>query len=225
MKSTSSRAGDRGFTLVEVLLAVSITAVALTMLYGSFFQLMDAKSRVETKGEMAREADMVLSRLRTDLTNVFARGRVNPAVSSSRAHDYFRAWRKDDGNSVLFFTSFAHDVSRHSPLSDQSEISYYTVPADADNDARRLALVRKDNRWMGNDSSGVAYPISERVLSFSVNFLTRVSFANERAEKIWQWDSSVVKRLPAAVEIQIVMEEEDGRRQTRSALVSIPVAN
>lgn len=224
MKSTSSRADDPGFTLVEVLLSVSITAAVLTMLYGSFFQMMDAKSRVETKGEMAREADMILSRMRTDISNVFPRGRVNPAASSSYAHDYFRARRDEDGNSVLFFTSLAHDPTRHSPLSDQSEISYYTVPADG-GQSGRLALVRKDNRFMGNDSSGAAYPISERVLSFSANFLTRRSLADRGAEKVWLWDSSVAKRLPNAVEIRVVLEEEDGRRQTRSALVAIPVAD
>ena len=155
MKSASwppKRSG--GFTLIEVLAAVSISAVVLTLLYGSFFQLLDSRDRVEAKNEAAGEAAAVLSRIRSDLANAFARGRVSPLASSAYPHDYFVA-TTEDGNSSLSFTSFQGGALHHSARSGQSEISYYVV-ALREEPRRLFALVRRDNRRIGDDGAGKA---------------------------------------------------------------------
>ena len=223
MKSASwppKRSG--GFTLIEVLAAVSISAVVLTLLYGSFFQLLDSRDRVEAKNEAAGEAAAVLSRIRSDLANAFARGRVSPLASSAYPHDYFVATMKD-GNSSLSFTSFQGGALHHSARSGQSEISYYVV-ALREEPRRLFALVRRDNRRIGDDGAGKAYPVSERVLAFRVNLHTRSSLAVPKAEKVREWNSSVAKSFPRAVEVEIAFELDDGREETHSALVAVPVA-
>lgn len=223
MKSASSRRKrDGGFTLIEVLISVSITAVVLTLLYGSFFQLMESRDRVEARNEAGGEADAVLSRIRHDLSNAFARGRVSSLASASYPHDYF-VGRMKDGNSSISFTSFPSDPFHRSARSGQSEISYYAVPV-REEPRRLFALVRKDNYRIGKEGAGTAYPVSERVLGFRVNFHTRSSLSFPGAEKVREWNSSVTESFPRAVEIEIEFELEDGGGETRSTLVSIPVA-
>ena len=223
MKSPSwppERSG--GFTLIEVLAAVSIAAVVLTLLYGSFFQLMDSRDRVETRNEAAGEAAAVLSRIRHDLANAFPRGGVSPLASSSRPHDYFVGTMKD-GNSSVSFTSFPADPFHRSARSGQSEISYYVV-ALREEPRRLFALMRRDNHRIGEDGEGTACPVSETGLGFRVNFHTRSSLAVPRAEKVREWNSSVTESFPRAVEVEIDFELADGREETHSALVAVPVA-
>ncbi len=228
MKSVSSRKeASRGFTLIEVLVAVSISAIVFTMLYSSFSQLVSAKRRVETKNELLGEANLVLTKIRHDLVNSFARKEVNPSASSSDPYPYFRA--KTDGakNSSIVFTSFARDPFGHSDYFTQSEISYYLVPLK-EGSGNMFALVRKDNYWIGNDRAGSAYPLSERVLSFSAEFLPRILSSTPMAEQnmVSEWDSRDMERFPEAVQIRIVLAGDlEDEEEVHSVLVAIPVDN
>ena len=222
MKSPSSIRDDKsGFTLIEVLVAVAITVIVLTMLYSSFSQLITAKRRVETENELIQEANTILLKMRHDLVNAFPRGSIYTATSSS-AYPYFIG-RLEGENSKIVFTSFARDPTHYSTQSGQSEISYYLVPLRGD-DENMFALMRKDNYWIGNDEAGAAYPISERVLSFRVNFLDQRSPVSGNEQSVWAWDSSVMRGFPKAVQVQIVLVDNGGQEEAHSMIVAIPVA-
>lgn len=223
MKSASSIRDDKsGFTLIEVLIAVAITVIVLTMLYSSFSQLITAKRRVETENELIQEANTILLKMRHDLVNAFPRGNINTATSSS-AYPYFIG-RLEGENSRIVFTSFAKDPTHYSTQSGQSEISYYLVPLHGEGE-NMFALMRKDNYWIGNDEAGAAYPISERVLSFRVNFLDERSPVSASEQRVWAWDSSVMRGFPKAVQVQIVLVGYGGQEEAHSMIVAIPVAD
>ena len=223
MKSTSSIRDDKsGFTLIEVLIAVAITVIVLTMLYSSFSQLITVKRRVETENELIQEANTILLKMRHDLVNAFPRGNINTATSSS-TYPYFIG-RLEGENSRIVFTSFAKDPTHYSTQSGQSEISYYLVPLRGEGE-NMFALMRKDNYWIGNDEAGAAYPISERVLSFRVNFLDGRSPVSANEQRVWAWDSSVMRGFPKAVQVQIVLVGNGGQEEAHSMIVAIPVAD
>ena len=224
MKSTSSiRGNESGFTLIEVLISVSITVIVLTMLYSSFSQLITAKRRVETENELIQEANTILLKMRHDLVNAFPRGSINSKTSSPSAYRYFTGGLEGE-NSRIVFTSFAKDPTHYSTQSGQSEISYYVVPLRGEHEDM-FALMKKDNYWIGNDEAGAAYPISERVLSFRVNFLAERSPGLANGQKVWEWDSSVMRGFPAAVQVQIILVGDGGQEETHSMIVAIPVAD
>lgn len=224
MKSSSSNRDDKsGFTLIEVLVVVAITVIVLTMLYSSFSQLVTAKRRVETENELIQEANTILLKMRHDLVNAFPRGNINSEVSSPSSYSYFTG-RLEGGNSRIVFTSFAKDPTHYSTQSGQSEISYYLVPLRGGY-ADTFALMRKDNYWIGNDEAGAAYPISERVLSFRVNFLSERSQASANEEEVREWNSSAMRGFPKAVRIQIVLAGDRGQEESHSMIVAIPVAD
>ena len=223
MKSTSSIRDDKsGFTLIEVLIAVTIMVIVLTMLYISFSQLITAKRRVEAKNELIQEANTILLKMRHDLVNAFPRGNINARTSSS-AYRYFTG-RLEEENSRIVFTSFAKDPTHYSTQSGQSEISYYLLPLRGEREDI-FALIRKDNYWIGNDEAGAAYPLSERVLSFRVNFLSGRSPDSANEQRVWEWDSSVMRGFPGAVQIQIVLVGDRGQEEAHSMIVAIPVAD
>ncbi len=224
MESTSWLREDKrnGFTLIEVLIAVSITAVVFTMLYGSFSQLVNSKRRIETRNELLQEANIILLKIRHDLANVFPRGKMNSKTPVSYPYSHFVGSGEGE-NSRLVFTSFARDPHHFSTNSGQSEISYYLVPL-ADVRQTLYALVRKDNYWIGNDAAGTAAVLSERVISFRVNFISEQFEGSETAQKIWQWNSSLRGGLPAAVQIEIVLAGYDENyEETHSMYIDIPV--
>lgn len=224
MKSVLSIRDDKsGFTLIEVLIVVTITAIVLTMLYSSFSQLVTSKRRVETENELIQEANTILLKMRHDLVNAFPRGNISSGVSSSSAYSYFTGSLEGD-NSRIVFTSFAKDPAHYSTQSGQSEISYYLVPLRGEREDM-FALMRKDNYWIGNDEAGAAYPISERVLSFRVNFLSERSPALANEEGVWEWNSSVMRGFPKAVNVQIILLGNGGQEEAYSMIVAIPVAD
>lgn len=224
MKSALSIRDDKsGFTLIEVLIVVTITAIVLTMLYSSFSQLVTAKRRVETENELIQEANTILLKMRHDLVNAFPRGNINSEVSSPSAYSYFTGSLEGD-NSRIVFTSFAKDPTHYSTQSGQSEISYYLLPLRGDREDM-FALMRKDNYWIGNDEAGAAYPISERVLSFRVNFLSERSPASTNEEEVWEWNSSVMRGFPKAVQVRIILLGNGGQEEVYSMIVAIPVAD
>ena len=224
MKSASSIRDDKsGFTLIEVLIAVAITVIVLTMLYSSFSQLITAKRRIETENELIQEANAILLKMRHDLVNVFPRGNINLGTSSPSAYHYFTG-KLEGENSRIVFTSFAKDPTHYSTQSGQSEISYYVVPLRGEWE-NMFALMRKDNYWIGNDEAGAAYPISERVLSFRVNFLDGRSPVSANEQAVWEWNSSVMRGFPRAVQIQIILAGDGGQEEAHSMIVAIPVAD
>ena len=224
MKSASSIRDDkRGFTLIEVLIAVAMTVIVLTMLYSSSSQLITAKRRVETENELIQEANTILLKMRHDLVNVFPRGSISSQTPSPSAYPYFTG-RLEGKNSRIVFTSFSKDPTHYSTQSGQSEISYYVVPLRGEGE-NMFALMRKDNYWIGNDEAGAAYPISERVLSFRVNFLDGRSPASANEQRVWEWNSSVMRGSPKAVQIQIVLLGDGGQEEAHSMIVAIPVAD
>lgn len=57
----------QGFTLVEVLVAVTITALLLTAIYGVFTSVSTAKERVEGRGEGFHQARVLFDRIGREL--------------------------------------------------------------------------------------------------------------------------------------------------------------
>ena len=118
---------ERGFTLLELLVAVFISALVLTLVGTSFFQIINAKEKVEDQLELIHEARVVFSRIGKDLSSVYPRGKV---VNSAASYPYIFFLATNDeqtDNSRLEFSSFARSPIEFNRESDQSEITYFMV--------------------------------------------------------------------------------------------------
>lgn len=216
-----SQTTNEGFTLIEVLLAVFIASIVMAVLYASFFQIIKAKDKVEEELELYHEARVIFSKMTRDIVTAFPRGSVN-SDSSSSVSDFFIG-SQENNFSTLTFTSLSRTPAPDSKESDQTEISYYLEPTE--DDPELFALMRRDDPTIGTDEGGSQYPISERIVGFTVSYLGEEYLTSENQELAFEWNSSETSSLPTAVNVNIVLRSPRGDDIEFNSLILIPVVD
>jgi len=215
-----SQTTNDGFTLIEVLLAVFIASIVMAVLYASFFQIIKAKEKVEEELELYHEARVIFSKMTKDLATAFPRGSVN-SVTSNTNSDYFIG--AQEGNfSTLRFTSLSRTPAKDAKESDQTEISYFIEPTE--DEPELFSLIRRDDPTIGVDGGGSEYPISERIVEFTLSYLGEPSLTTENQELAFEWNS-VESSLPNAVNVNIVLRSPRGEDIEFNSLILIPIVN
>lgn len=205
---------DSGFTLLEVILAIVIGAIVLTVLYSSFFQVIKAKESTENTLELYHEINIVFSKMTEDLQAAYPRGEVYTDLASTGSLSYF-VGKKEGEQSTLSFTSLSREPSRKSRDSDQAEISYYLEPIP---NSDLFFLMRRENPRIGTNTGGAQYPISEHVVELNIAYVSGEELVDE-------WDSTLTGSLPRAVEIGLTVASPGGEDVRFNALVLVPVGN
>lgn len=222
---------NRGFTLLELLVAVFISALVLTLISTSFFQIINAKEKVEDQLELIHEARVVFARIGKDLSSVYPRGRVaNSALSYP--YIYFLGTNEEQtDNSKLEFSSFSRNPIEFNRESDQSEIKYFLARIDDDEnydeENQLYALIRKENPWFGNDNGGTQYPISERVKRFKLTYRNTKKTDDPLIEQedIKEWNAvQLGGALPKAVAVELVLTDDEGIDHTFNTSIIMPIA-
>ncbi|TDI88813.1 MAG: prepilin-type N-terminal cleavage/methylation domain-containing protein [Candidatus Dadabacteria bacterium] len=216
-----SQTTNKGFTLIEVLLAVFIASIVLTVLYASFFQILKAKEKVEEELELYHETRVIFSKMTKDLVTAFPRGIVN-SDSSNLKYPFFIG-SEDGNNSSLTFTSLSRRPAKGARESDQTEISYFLEPAEDTPDL--FVLIRRDNPTIGTDGGGAQYPISERIVRFKVSYLGNTSIGNDNQELEFEWNSNETSSLPTAVNVNLTIRSPRGEDIEFNSLIIIPVVD
>jgi general secretion pathway protein J len=215
-----SRTTDRGFTLIEVLLAIFIGSIVLTVLYASFFQITKAKERIEDELDLYHEARVIMSKITNDLTTAFPRGMVNSQTTNITT-PYFYGVKEGD-QSRLIFTSLSRTPTQNAKESDQTMISYFLQPIQ---DSDLFALVRSDNPTFETDTGGTQYELSERIVSFNLTYIASSPTDGLAPEYATEWNSNETLSLPVAVNVDFVMRNPRGDNIEFSTMVTIPIVN
>ena len=215
-----SRTTNDGFTLIEVLLAVFIASIVMAVLYASFFQIIKAKEKVEEELELYHEARVIFSKITRDLVTAFPRSNLN-SVSSNSAGDYFIAGQENNF-SYLVFTSLSRTPAPDSKESDQTEISYFVIQNE--DDPELFVLMRRDNPAIGMDERGTEYPISERIVGFTLSFLDENALNSETPDLAFEWNSNELS-LPKVVNVNIILRSPRGEDIEFNMPILIPVVD
>jgi len=101
--------------------------------------------------------------------------------------------------------------------SDQAEITYYLKPVPQ---SALFFLMRRENPRIGSDSSAIEYPLSERVVRFTLTYMK-----TDGDEFISDWDSAQTSSLPKAVDIRLTLRSAKGEDVEFDSIVLIPIAN
>lgn len=211
---------DRGFTLIEVLLAVFIGSIVLTVLYASFFQITKAKDRIEEELDLYHEARVVISKITNDLTTAFPRGLVNSQTTNITTPFFFGV--KEGDHSKLVFTSLSRTPTQNSRESDQTLISYFLEPVQ---DSDLFALIRRDNPTLEPETGGTQYALSERVVGFNLTYVANSPVDGVTQESASEWNSNETLSLPIAVNVNLIMRNPRGENIVFNTTVTIPVVN
>lgn len=214
----------RGFTLLEIILAVTILALIGTMIYGGFSQTALNKARIEEDVDHSRIVHMALERMTRELSMAFVSTHVNPSLDLQVQNTAFVG--KDNGRQDrIDFTSFSHRrLYRNAPESDQNEISYFVTEHPDDPDISVLAR-REQNRIDDDPRRGG----KSQILVENVEELNIEYFDPLLSEWVDTWDSvntlAQPNRLPAQVRIRLAVRDPRRRNATKAfgTRVAIPI--
>lgn len=180
---------QHGFTLVEILIAVAIVSLILTIIYGSYVSSIDTMNYTREKMDAFSMVRLTLSRMNDEITSSFF---------------------SEDGKDVMFsgeegkvdFVSSSHErIFKESKEYDLIEIGYFAEP---DEKGESLSLWRREDKTPDDDvlEGGEREKLIEGLKSIEFKYYDGKEWRSE-------WDSKEKKGLPQAVKVTLKFPEKE----------------
>jgi len=213
---SSRRRAARGLTLLEVMIAVAITAVMGVMTIGAFRQVDRAQEIARAQGDRYAAAGLALSRLAREASMAFLSEHYDHTRMRERPSLFLG--REDE----LTFTTFAHERLLQDARESDQAVVQYTLDADPDQPGEE-ALFRRERARVDEeaDRGGRTDLVADHVESFRVRY-----WDPKRRDWVKEWSTRSVDHanaLPPRVRFELTMKLPDGRTtelstETRIAL-------
>jgi len=188
----SAMSRNKGFTLLEILIAVVLLGILAGALYGSYFGVVRARERAAAGMESRRELGATLDLIRREVSSTMFNRNDKRLRFIVEDRDSFGA-----PSSTLELTTL-------SPLADLSRgesgivtVGYRMTEKDS---KRTLTRQERDMVFSGSDVTA-AFPQMERISSFLVE-------CYDGSKWVRSWDSAINGALPKAVKVTVQVEEE-----------------
>ena len=199
-----------GFTLIEVMIGVAITAMMGVMVMGAFQRAYSAKELVESQDERFTSARVALTRMAREVSQAF----LSDHYDRKRFREPPTLFRgKDRGErDELLFASMSHErLVRDAKESDQAVVEY-TVEPDPDHQGEQALFRREKPRIDDEPERGGAKAIvCEHVATFDVQY-----WDWKRQEWAREWVTNSVERgnvLPTRVRLRLGVKMPDGKNR------------
>lgn len=170
-----------GFTLIEILIAISLTSIILTAVYSSFFLIHKAIGSVDEMMLKMQETRTVLDTLRREISSAI----YDPENTRTCFRIVDRDFKGKPINEITF-TAF----SRLNP--GITEFTYYVEEKDS-----RLVLFKKVNLESSREDKQ-ATDILEDINGFSIE-------AKYDDKWVRTWDSDIHKSIPKELRVNLSM--------------------
>jgi prepilin-type N-terminal cleavage/methylation domain-containing protein len=234
----------RGFTLIELMLAVVIAGLVLVTVYGALSRTTFSKEAAEERAELFSNGRQAVLRMASDIEGAL------PPPSGDRI--YFRGGG-GSAPSLEFVTMNRGGYGANRVRPGRVLIAYSIAPSQAKGGG--YALVREEYLYsaMLAEADGIEQPppadgedpaptaqatfllecppgVDDLNLPGSCMRVTGLSFRYyDEVVRDWrdEWDSTqdaVLGRLPAAVEIALRVADKDGVEQDFDTIVDLPLA-
>ena len=204
------RAGSRGMTLLEVLVAIGIMAVLGAVIYGAFDGMSRARTSITRSDERYGQGRRALGRITRELQSAFLSMHQPFDLRLSVRQTAFVGTDNRPFDRVDF-NSFSHRrLGRDKHESDQNELSYFGS-ADPEN-REKIDLVRRESTTLDAEPTrgGVVQVLAEDVERFELEYYDPVV-----QDWVDSWDSSQPAaqfgRLPAQVRVVLALRTGEGQ--------------
>ena len=185
-----------GFTLLEVLLAMSILAVIVTVIYTSFSTAGRNVEQAETRRDSADLARTLIAKFSDDITNACCKGVMKGTIFDAKKSMTMENEPRFDSLTLTTLTNWRKQDSKEMDL---WEVGYRFEERP---DGSGRVLVRREKREIGVESTsleeGIDYEVTDQIAELRLRYLVGSAWKDE-------WHSSSLSNGPKAVEIWLTM--------------------
>jgi type II secretion system protein J len=203
-----------GFTLIELMLAVLILAIMMSIIYGVVVSTVTAARRVEEITATSEIGPAILTQIRIDLEAAFL----------PKEGEYFVATKRTGGGASRDRIDFVSGVMAYGSENGIEEARFHSVNEvgyqmiESRKDPSVGILYRREDYFIDSDplKGGRLTELYDRVRSFNLRFLDGETWRGD-------WNSKGQKGLPKAVEIELkilVTDREKPSEQTFKTTVT-----
>jgi general secretion pathway protein J len=180
MKST-----QKGFTLIEVLLAVTITAILLVTVYGVFTSVSSARNRIEAEGEGYHLARVIFDRIGREIRGAY--------YLKGNKDTVFKGGIDEQRNPFLFLSTTAT-----TPQGERQEgiaLVRYRLGPDEQAEGKKV-LTRSEEPLVQGTQAPREYRLAPGIEAMRLRFSDGGT---------WQesWDSDSLNAAPKMVEVAL----------------------
>jgi len=198
----SVTSSSKGFTLLEILIAVVLLGILTAAIYGSYFTVLRARERAAEGMEARRELGSTLDLIRREFA----------AAAYSRNDKRLRFVVEDRDHfgkpaSNLELTTLTPPASQGRKESGIIAVRYRMVDQD-----KKRTLTRREQDIFFESAEAKGYPQMERISSFLVE-----CYDGSKWVRSWDTAASLNSKLPEMLRITVQVDE-DGRQVEFSAL-------
>jgi general secretion pathway protein J len=202
---------SRGFTLVEMIIAIGVLAMISTLIYASFAGLRNSKEGVSRLGDRVHEGREALRRISRELQGAYISMHRPLDLSIVAVETSFIGQRATPAARVDFNT-FAHRrLDRDSRESDQAEIGYF-----GSRNPKNPAIVDLVRRIQAPPDAKPTEGGRVDVLATDIDLFDLAYLDAHTGEWLDSWDTTQatgqVGRLPLQVRVTLVLN--GGRRKS-----------
>jgi len=197
------RNAKAGFTLVEVMAALTIMSLVMVALYTALNTTLKVRDQLENEAKVARLGPSILDMVEADLRRIWIMNIEEDRVFKGEA----RSIDGESADSLSFITTVDSVTSRRigefEVSSDLSETGYKLRRNPELPDL--MQLWRRQSFHVDEEplQDGEYELVYDRVVSFRVRYLDEI---DRYAEEFSDWDASELHRLPALVDIELAIE-------------------
>ncbi len=203
------RRSTRGFTLMEVMIAVAITALMGAMVGMAFQTGFHAKEVVEEEADHYREVRVAMNRMAREIGAAFVSDRYDGRRYRDQNDRPTNFVGEEDR---LLFTTFAHQrMYTDAKESDQAIVEYSLQASSERGAGSRQDLMRRENPNVEDrmDRGGTTDVLFEGVKKLEFSY-----WDSDRKEWVDEWDTRRTEqkaKLPTRVRITVVALNEDNQ--------------
>lgn len=218
----NSHRRSRGFTLIEVVVAIGLLAVVMTIVYSAFSRSIDVTRETAEVTERVRQVQVITERLVDELSAAYW---MIPASTNSDARGNFLGTKGTASDSdvrldQLTWTTLAHRrYVADRPESDMAEVTY-RVAVDSGSTEGRLVRDERVNLLAGTGWATQSDELADGVSEFRLRYL-------RKGEWLDDWDANqATKGLPEAVEVTVGLAGNGNAPPERiRTIVPLPLSN
>lgn len=199
------KAQGRGFTLIEILIAIAILALVVSSLYGAYSGTLDTTEMVESIRDVDQVARLALMQMVDDFKSLYYQKAQGEDTESPYSFGGVMEAEGEGGAIVAFATTSRLDFDMTFPSQRINRVSYI-MEKQPDNE-KLYRLVRKELPFadLPGEREEISVEIADGVESLSLTYF------NGEGQQFSQWDSKAEGLLPRLVYIRLKMAGDKSR--------------